>query len=234
MRHRSGGTRSGGLLPQFSRHAAQAPLLRRYQRLSYFSSVWNVMDVIFLTLVGYVGCLMYVEDQTNEEHAVNHAASLSLLLCVPRLLQTIRGHKFLAFTTTVVIQAFSDIAPFAVVMVVIVITSALAFMMSPAGHDFDMLSTYALLLGDFEQQVFPRQHSQRVSHSLVQLTCCALPPHPPTPDSALLQFADARWHLHRLHLLRHDHAPQHRHWSDRRHVGARAGPKGHAGTTNPG
>ena len=67
----------------------------------------------------------------------------------------IRGQRFLAFTTTVVIQAFQDIAPFAFVMFIIVLSTALAFIISPNKHSkFSFLTTYALLLGDFDQDVY--------------------------------------------------------------------------------
>ena len=71
-------------------------------------------------MVGYVITLVVITpDLSVPEQMANHAASISLLLSMPRLLQTIRGHRFLAFTTTVVIQSFTDIMPFMVVMTII-------------------------------------------------------------------------------------------------------------------
>ena len=126
-----------------------------YQGYSYFETVWNIMDVVFLAIVGYVLALIVItEDLSVPEQTVHHAASISLLLSLPRLLQTIRGHRFLAFTTTVVIQSFADIMPFMLVMFIIVIMTGLAFMISPEDQRFDLLTTYALLLGNFEMEAY--------------------------------------------------------------------------------
>ena len=59
-----------------------------------------------------------------------------------------------ASPTTVVIQSFADIMPFMLVMFIIVIMTGLAFMISPEDQRFDLLTTYALLLGNFEMEAY--------------------------------------------------------------------------------
>lgn len=66
-----------------------------------------------------------------------------------------QGIQFLAFMSSVIISAVEDVASFSFIMFVIIVVCAAAFAI--CGSDaagFDLLTTYALLLGDFDQDIY--------------------------------------------------------------------------------
>lgn len=65
-----------------------------------------------------------------------------------------QGVPFLAFMSSVIIHAVEDVASFSFIMFVIIAISSAAFAIGASTNpelSFDLLTTYALLLGDFDQ-----------------------------------------------------------------------------------
>ena len=76
---------------------------------------------------------------------------------IVRRLQAMQGVQFLAFMSSVILSAVQDVASFSFIMFVIIIIFFAAFAIGGTGNpdlEFNPLTTYALLLGDFDQDVY--------------------------------------------------------------------------------
>ena len=155
------------------RFSADAPLLNdgaRGQGMKYYyDDLFKAFDLFLYLSVFTTTLLMFLPRNMLSPYA-NSFASASLILIAPRVLGQIRGYSLeLAFVSTVVRKAIIDILPFTVVIGILIIVFSVALSVSRTSGlvdcDFEDalgFSTYALLLGEFEQCYYFSTPSLRV------------------------------------------------------------------------
>ena len=92
--------------------------------LKHFSEIWNVLD--FFTVLFMVGFVFLLEYDTSDDTYIFIGVAGTLLLML-KSLSFLRGFESTGWLITVLTQNLSDVRPFLIVMMVIILGSSVAF-----------------------------------------------------------------------------------------------------------